>query len=405
MLNSLLMITCLLGQSAPFDVTKYAPIYSELGDHPWDAVHKSFFVRTFTTGETYYHRLSFDIPWNGFRRLSKQDPEYEDLLKKFDAIDQLPRDEMENAAPIRRLVFFRDLWTTFEKLKHMASTERREELRPRVARIMKRLELTDHEIQQLPDTLAMIRAKAQFPEVADPEHPEKPFLPTTLLSDTSDWITISTSKKSAIGAPAHTNSVNQRALFSIHMRWPNGRKAGEKFIAAKSWRDNIEFPPGTVLALLRRSVAANTSGSLKVTNVVESLQLLISPPPQSKQDLRFKFVLDRSEFLSGLPGLKALEANTPLDAFSFESSGQWLMLQKYDADGETLVLGRGKGHIGTPSMQHCALCHGLRNMRFHANFGQFPVYLSTNPDLARTLEVAEEKSDSWRDYLQFREKP
>jgi hypothetical protein len=405
MLNSLVVLSCLLGQAAPLDATKYTPIYSEQGDHPWDAVHKAFFVRSFTTGETYYHRLSFDVPWHGFRRYSTQDAEYLDLLKDLEGVDQLPRHEMEDAAPVRRLIFFRDLWTVFERLEGLESKERGQELRRRLARIMKRLELTDDEIQQLPDTLAVLRAKSTFPESPDIDHPETPFLPTTLLSDTSDWITISASKKIASGAPAHTRSVNQRSLFSIHMHWPEGRKAGEEFIAANPLKETVAFPPGTVLALMRRAVAANTDGKLKVTNVVESLQLLVTPPADVKHDARFKFALDRSGFLSGQPGLTVLDLKSPIDAYGFESTGQWSMVQKDDADGELLVLGRGKGHVGVPSLQHCMLCHGAQNTRFHANFGQFPVYTSANRDLAEVLEKGKAKSEAWRGYLQQRESP
>lgn len=373
MLCPLAILACMLCQSAPLDVTKYAPIYSERGDHPWDAVHKSFFVRTFTSGETYYHRLSFDVPWSGFRRLSTSDTEYGALLNQLTAVNQLPRHEMEDASPVRRLVFYRDLWSIFEALKHMASKERSEDLRRRLARIMKRLELKDDEIQLLPDTLAMVREKSAFPDLPDPQHPEKPFLPTTLLSNTSDWISISTSKKSAMGAPGHSSSVNQRSLFSIHMNWPQGRKAGEEFLTANSRQSMVVFPPGTQLALLRRAVAANSHGKLKVTNVVESLQLLVTPPDKSRHDARFKFVLDRSEFLAGKSVLVALEPDSPVDAYSFESSGQWSIRQQDDADGELLVLGRGKGHVGVPSMQHCVACHGVQNTRFHANFSQFSV--------------------------------
>ncbi|OYW13694.1 MAG: hypothetical protein B7Z55_16415, partial [Planctomycetales bacterium 12-60-4] len=154
MADLMLVMSCLLGQSESIDVTRYAPIFSKHDDHPWDAVYKSFFVRTFTTGETYFHRLSFDAPWNSFQRFSREEEAYSALLQQLDAIDHLPRSEMERATPIRRLVFFRDLWTVFERLESMSSKPRGTELRERIARIMRRLELTDDEIQHLPDTLA-----------------------------------------------------------------------------------------------------------------------------------------------------------------------------------------------------------------------------------------------------------
>ena len=405
MLNVFAIVTCLLCQPAPVDITKYAPVYSEQGKHPWDSVHESFFVRRFSTGESYYHRLSFDVPSSGFRRFSSSDADYRALVDLLVKVEQLPKQEMEDAAPVRRMIFYRDLWTTFEALKNMASKERGEELCRHLARIMRRLELTNDEIQRLPDTLAMVRATSAFPETPDPEHPEAPFLPTSLLSDSSDWIAISTSKKSAMGAPGHMSSVNQRSLFWIHMYSPLGRKSGEEFIAANSKQSSIAFPPGTQLALLRRAVMANDQGKLKVTNVVESLQLLVTPPAEAKSDARVKFVLDRSSFLAGQPGLIPLQRNSPVDAYSFESAGQWMMVVGKDSDGETLVMGRGKGHVGVPSMQHCAACHGIQNRNFHANFGQFSVYTSSNADLATTLERHLEESVAWHEYLQLRETP
>ena len=411
MANSLILLGCILWQSTSLDVTKVTPIYSKQGDHAWDGMHQALFVRTFTTGETYHHRLSFDVPWTDFHRLSNGGEEYQAILKKFDAIDQLPREQMEAAPAIPRLIFFRDLWTVFEKLNAMVSKERGAELRQRVARIMKRLELSDDEVSRLPDTLALLRDQRQFSDTPDSANREKPYLPTTLLSDNSEWITLATHNRIedfeelAQSAPAHTKSINHRSLFSIHMRSPQGRKAGEDFIAKNRKNDRFQFPSGTELALLRRALAANQTGKLKVTNVVESLQLLVTPLPEEKSDARFKFVLDRLTFLAGEPGLIPLELNSPVDAFGFESSGQWVMRSQQDADGELLVLGRGKGHVGMPSMAHCVSCHGFQNSNFSANFNPFSVYPMANAKLARELEVSKIESDSWQDYLQFREKP
>ncbi len=411
MVNSLFLLSCILGQIAPLDVTKYTPLYSEQGDHAWDGVHQAFFVRTFTTGETYYHRLSFDVPWTDFRRLSNGEAEYQAILKKLGAIDQLPLEQLEAAPAIRRLIFFRDLWAVFEKLNGMVSKKRGLELRQRVARIMKRLELSDDEISRLPDTLALLHDPRQFSDAPDSANRKKPYLPTTLLSENSEWITLATHnsiegiEELAQSAPAHTKSVDRRSLFSIHMRFPEGRKAGEEFIAKNRKNDRFQFPSGTELALLRRAVAANHIGELKVTNVVESLQLLVTPLPEEKSDARFKFVLDRSALLAGEPGLKPLELNSPVDAFSFESTGQWLMRSQHDADGELLVLGRGKGHVGVPSMDHCVACHGVRNTNFSANFSPLSVHPTTNAKLIRELEVSKVESDAWQEYLQLREKP
>lgn len=406
MLHFLLWLSCFLGQADP-PVPQFVPLYSERGDHPWDTLHQTLFMRTFTTGESYYHRHSWNVPGSGFLAETNR----KNLVKLLDAVESLPRAEMEATSPLRRLIFFRDLWTVFEHLQQpeMISGTRGADLLPQLARIMQRLELTDEEIQHLPDTFAQLREKGIYSETLDPDQLDKPYLPTKLLDESSDWIAVSTSKNSS-SAPHHTQSVNQRSLFSIHLRWPAGREAGEVFLAANSLKDEVRFPQGTELALLRRAVAPSQDGKLRVTKVVESLQLLVTPSSdasagEAKQDLRFKFVLDRASLIAGQPGLVPLDSNSPIDAYGFESTGQWRSMQVNDADGEPLVLGYGKGHVGVPSLQHCATCHGLKTTKFHANFGQFPVYAATNAKLENTLQTAKEQSGSWRVYLELRRKP
>jgi hypothetical protein len=94
-----LVVLSLIAAADPIDVTQVAPIYSTGGDHAWDRLHQAFYVRTFTTGETYHHRLSFDVPWSKARWPNAPDETYQELLKRIEAVERLPPGEMERAAP------------------------------------------------------------------------------------------------------------------------------------------------------------------------------------------------------------------------------------------------------------------------------------------------------------------
>lgn len=409
---ALLATTRLCAQSTdPEDVLHFQPVYGNQAGHPWDVLHEFFFVRRFTTGETYYHRLSFTPPWPQFHSFVQRDDVFEAAISKLEAAEHMPREEMEQAAPIRRLLFFRDLWAVFESLKttedgftrEQESSARRNELRRRLARIMQRLELSENEIALLPQTLSLARTEAFYPVAFDKAAPDRPFLPTNVLDDDSDWVCSKTGKWSGTSAPAHEQSVSQRSLFTIHVLAPDGREAGELLLAtANKSNGSAAYAPGTVLVLLRRALAATTDGKLIATDVVESLQSIVTPLAGEREDFRQKFVLDRRDAVLGKPGLRRLTDKTPLDAFSFESGGQWSRSPTPDSDGETIVLGQAKGPAGVPSMHHCAACHGLRTREYYANTVQSAIFPASNRELAHGIAKSKSADRHWQDYLDLR---
>lgn len=415
---SCLLVACCLGDVPSDEIDRFKPIYGNSAGHPWDVLHETFYVRRFTTGETYYHRLSFHPPWDRFSPFVQREEVFETVIHQLAAVERMPREQMEDADPIRRLIFFRDLWAVFENIwvapvkDDAQALARRDEIRGRLAQIMKRLELTEREIVALPDTLSLLRAKQDFPETFNPKDPDRPFLPTNLLDDASDWVTFKVGKRAVIGAPRHQDSVNQRSLFTVHLLVPKGRKTGEELLAESRKQflrtNSVDFPTGTIRALLRRAVAASTEGKLIVTNVVESVQLIVTLGPGVLQDHRQKFVLDRSDFLAGKPGLRRLTLNTPVDAFSFEGAAFGMPFEpRYDKDGEMLVFGSGTGRRQESSLNSCFMCHGPRSRTLYANSfaGAIGGNLSDNVELARHLETTKAASDGWREYLKLRATP
>jgi hypothetical protein len=407
----LLLVACCGGETSHDEMHHFVPIYGNRPGHPWDAVQETFFVRRFTTGETYYHRLSFNTPWIGFYQFVQREDIYKTTIDRLDTVANLRREEMEDSDPARRLLFFRDLWTVFESINKTVHQEekvqaRRDEIRRQLARIMRRLELSESEIAALPNTLRLLRSQAVFADSFDPQAPNQPFVPASLLDDGSEWVTSKISKELAIGATHHGQSVNQRSLFTIHILTTSGRQAGEEILAkANKTGGSVEFPRQTVLVLLRRALAGSKEGKLVVTNVVESLQIIVTPPGNELSDYRYKFVLDRGSFVRGKPGLQLLSDKTAVDAFSFESTGQWPHQLKKDDDGELLVLGTAKGPTGIPSMGHCVACHGLKTHQLYANTGFSGSFPSTNRELAQQIETTKAESDEWLEYLRLRTLP
>lgn len=404
------------------DVAQFKPLHGDAAGPEWDALYERFYVRRFSTGETYHHQHSFSPPWTAWTRFAQGDA-YRELIQRLDEMAKLPRERMEDVDPRRRFILFRDLWTVFDSLEATmgradeATSTGLREVQRRLARIMQRLELSPAECAALPDSFEAVRAAGDVATAFDPARADRPFMPLDLLNDQGDWVTYQAGGRprnndddettpGGVGAPAHEQAVQQRSWFTIHLKHPQGRQAGVDLIteARKSPHD-AKFPEGTMLALLRRALAATSNGKLATTNVVESLQLLVTPAATEKQDVRVKFVLDRAEFIQGRHGLNALSLTSPIDAFSFESSGQWAQVSKTDVDGEPLVLGRGKGHVGIPSMQHCAACHGLRNRALYANFGTPVAQVSTLESQRRRIERSKSDSDAWKAYLSLRSSP
>ena len=182
---------------------------------------------------------------------------------------------------------------------------------------MKRLELTEEEVHALPNAFQTIGEKKLYPKAFDPSSESEPFFPTDLLDKDGPWVTYSSEQEPSAGGMAHMDSVRHRSVFTLHLRTPDGRDGGVKFLQDFTKSEGQQaVPPGTTLALLRRALVPTRSEKLLVSPFVESLQLIVVTP---LEDQRFKFTLDRKEFLTGGAGMKLLGKDDPVDTSSFEA--------------------------------------------------------------------------------------
>ncbi|MBC7855007.1 MAG: hypothetical protein IAF94_16370 [Pirellulaceae bacterium] len=401
------------------------PIFDARPGHPWDQAREIFYVRRFPTGEVYEHPHAFAPPWNEFIPFTRDAAFYEQVLSRLEAVEELPPAQMEEQAASRRVIFLRDLWAVFDGLRYAhhswppdedkaASAKaaiRRDELLRLLARIMQRLELTEEEVRALPHAFQTLGEKKRYPTSFDPSSESEPFFPADLLDNDGPWVTYSSEPEPSAGGLNHMDSVRHRSVFTLHLRTPDGRDGGAKFLADFTEAEGRQaVPPGTTLALLRRALVPTRSEKLLVSPLVESLQLIAVTP---LEDQRFKFTLDRKEFLTGGAGMKLLGKDDPVDTSSFESfiiqsRIMSTVPREPGPPSESLIAGQYKTLREIPSsLGICAECHSMatRSQIFGRGLNNAPkaAYLQSDPDkAAATIVKKKEASVEWKTYLRLR---
>ena len=400
------------------------PLFDSRSGHAWDQVRDIFYVRRFSSGEVFEHPHAFDPPWYEFYPFTRDAAFHEQVLARLEALEKLPPAQMEEQPAARRVIFLRDLWPVSDGL-HRALVEtppdkeatakavtRRDELLRRVARLMQRLELTEDEVRALPNAFQTLREKKLYPKAFDPSLESEPFFPTDLLDKDGPWVTYSSERELSAGGLAHMDRVNHRSVFTLHLRTPDGRDGGVKFLKDFTKTEGRQaVPPGTTLALLRRALVPTRSEKLLVSPLVESLQLIAVTP---LEDQRFKFTLDRKDFLTGGAGMMLLGNDDPVDTSSFES----IIIQSRimstlprepGPPSESLIAGQYKTLREIPSsLGICAECHSIatRSNIFGSrglNNAPTVAYLQSDPDkAAATIVKKKEASEEWKSYLRLR---
>jgi hypothetical protein len=404
------------------------PLFDRTSGHPWDKARDIFYVRRFPTGEIYEHPHAFEPPWYEFYPFWRDAPFYEQVLARLEAVEKLPPAQMEDQAASRRVVFLRDLWPVFDGL-HRAPVEtpletpldkeatakavaRRDELLRVVARVMQRLELTEEEVRALPNAFRTLGEQQLYPKASNPSSESEPFFPTDLLDKDGPWVTYSSEREPSAGGIAHMDRVNHRSVFTLHLKTPDGRDGGVKFLQDFTKTEGRQsVPPGTTLALLRRGLVPTRSGKLLVSPLVESLQLIAVTP---LEDQRFKFTLDRKKFLADGAGMKLLGNDDPVDTSSFEaiiiqSRIMSTLPREPGPPSESLIAGQYKTLREIPSsLGICTECHSIatRNAIFgNRGLSNAPTvaYLQSDPDKsAATIVKKKEATQEWKSYLRLR---
>ena len=400
------------------------PIFDRKTGHPWDQARDAFYVRQFSTGEVFENPHAFGPPWREYQPFVHDAAFYELVVSRLEAAQKLPTAQLEEQPAARRLILLRDLWPVFEGLlgarvdikgdpeASARSVTRRDDLLRRVAHIMRRLELSAEEVQEIPSAFVTMRDQQTYPREFDPASPDAPFFPTNLLDPNGPWVTYSREEEPSVGGTFHIQFVRQRSIFTLHLRTPGGRDETAKFLANFTAQGGKEpVPSGSTLALLRRAVVPTRDGTLASSPFVESLQLIAVT---SANDVRFKYTLDRKDFLANERGLKLIGKDEPVDNAGFESGlavprMATITAWKSIPPTESLVLEHYRAAAEMPkSMSLCANCHrDATRTNIFANFGSVnAAYVQSNPDEAdATVIKKKEASNEWKSYLRLRNAP
>ena len=334
--------------------------YAAEPDHLWNRLHQALFVREGANGSRHVHSTD-PLLYRGGTFLLEGEPHRRAvaLLDEFLAgPGSRPIDD-----PLKRLFLQSDLWAAFDYaawypddwVYHSRHEPAAIALRTRLAKAVGRLALGEREIAALPDNYAQAVKSKQYPTAHDPEHPERPFLPADLFDPTGPWVRF---HDSALGpmAQQHFNGAGGRAVHVIFLRLPGGRAATERYLKELN-RDWVkQFPPGTMVAMVRRALAVDGSTKVRLTPVTERVQLRvyrrIPADPRAnyggdfgEQDV-YEFVLDRAALFAGQHGLRAVGPDEPAEPFA-------------RGEGDPFKQGASPpaGIEAMPQMKTCIQCH------------------------------------------------
>jgi hypothetical protein len=200
---------------------------------------------------------------------------------------------------LKRALLLHDVWTAFDVA---ASLNDRKALGP-LARAVGALAMDEQSIARLPNNYAEAVRSGSFARDFDPEHTDRAFLPADLFDQQGPWIPVGETGTDLV-APLHVSAVSARSAFMVFIRCPGGREAtlgylqtlnlyrapfefvpdplgtayepsGERPVRTDVImlnRKTPQFPPGTVVALVRQMAVVNDKLQPVMTRITQSIQ-------------------------------------------------------------------------------------------------------------------------------------
>lgn len=309
------------------------PLYDPDPEHIWNRVDRQLRVRVAADGSTFGADSLDPLLWRETRHLLTE-PSHATALALFDEFldgngETLVKD------PLRRAIFQRDLWAVFDWAvsRHETHAEARRALATRLARMIRRVALTRAEVARLPDSYSATIAGARYPTAYDGAHRDRSFLPPGLFEAAGPWVSI----HGDVPVAQHSDELS-RSTFGVFLSIPGGRQPTLDYLR-KLWHAPEPFvvdpvgsfggarlttlnpslsgvPEGTQIALARRILLIDTTGEIRRTGLVESLQIRVFRKPEPCRTARcgendqdfYEFVLDRAGLLANAAsGLRAVD--------------------------------------------------------------------------------------------------
>jgi hypothetical protein len=302
--------------------------------------------------------------------------------------------------PVRHAFMQRNLWSLFDwtadkQWRHVARElqfrDERNALAERLARAMRKLALPPQQNQRLGDNYALAVSRKEFSREFDPAHPEKPFLPPDLWEPEGPWVLLG----DQLGTPlarTHLEFFNGRSAFFVFLRLPGGRRQtlayieqleahrSEQHRATLTHKGPMAPPPqipvGTQVALVRRLLAIDQRGDIRLTPITEMVQLRVYRRLDYCADAQatFEFRLARRDLFAG------------------KSSGLHVVGDEGDLEFR-LFLGRANNPDGTTKiMGSCRHCHGSMGLQSINSFAQ-ATFRDRSGDRPRAMAIEAEKEE------------
>jgi hypothetical protein len=287
-------------------------IYDRDPEHLWNRLYRAIAVRTegavdygVDNAEPYYD--AFDDP----KKLAA-------ILDEF--LDK--QGESRASGDLRQALLQNDVWSAFDLATSPEVGASGVLLRRRLARVIERLQLKSSRISGLPDNYAQAVKSAAFATDFDPEHSDRVFLPPDLLDPQGQWVEIGEAGLGAV-APFHVEMLSGRSVFRVFIRCPGGRQATLSYLETLNlyptpWELNPQdigrrspdhakvrvrpllfnsatpqFPPGTMVALVRQMMVINDELQPVPTSITEKVQFRVY-----KDTGESGHVFDRGDFSS-----------------------------------------------------------------------------------------------------------
>jgi hypothetical protein len=267
-------------------------------------LRRQLFTRTDPEGKSFEEEL--EAPLGAHSKFLTDGESHRQALAALD--DFLKGEPEKKMTRLQRALLQRDLWAvlagttgeTRERLRETAGgriertgyqedvgdadLERprpRRELQRRLVAAMRQTALDARDIVSLPDNLADAVESAAFPKEFDPKHPERAFLPADLADPKGAWVGFASwLPPDGLAVPQHTAFVKGRSVFTVRLRLPGGRAATEAYLKRAAGGNVDQFPVGTQIALVRRAVLIDDTGTPRPTRLTESVELRYYRKPE-----------------------------------------------------------------------------------------------------------------------------
>lgn len=286
--------------------------------------------------------------FNELQRRQFTGPEYERALSELNDFVKHKRDKLIRD-PTKRALLQSKVWAVFDSVSDPTGDFRkqRDEIAWRALELTRRLALSETEIAALPDNYAATIAARSYPTTHDPANPAQEFLPADLLPVGRAWLAISDSFEFPPAAARHAQTVQGRSLFYVLIRLPGGIAATRAYTRTLAyhpkplaWHDAYaqypyarsptqlaaglpQFQAGTQVALVRRMLLPDRTGELRLTPIVESIQLRVyvtepaADSDNNRQDT-YEFRLSPQMLLANRSGLVPRQPIVPRMRTIFE---------------------------------------------------------------------------------------